>query len=76
MSEKIGRLYTEAEIGYTAKTRAKADAEQDTVVWTCEKCGNEEQTLVLAKTTSRQCKCRRWMQWHYIPFEDSIKGAA
>ena len=76
MSEKTGKLYTDAEIEYVAKNRAKVDSEHDVVVWTCENCGNEEQSLVLTKKTSMQCKCGRWMQWHYIPFEDSIKGAA
>ncbi len=65
MRDKIGKLYTEAEIAHAAKCRAVDDSKHDVVIWQCEKCLEVVETLVLQSITAKQCKCGTWMQWHY-----------
>ncbi len=65
MSEKIGKLYTEAEIDHVARRRAELDAGHDIVIWDCPSCPKSIETPVAHKLTSRLCVCGTWMQWHY-----------
>lgn len=67
MSDKIGKLYTPAEIEHIAKARAVEDSKQDGVIWTCAKCLQRAMTPVSKKITSRQCRCGTWMYWYYRP---------
>ena len=67
MSEKIGKLYNEAEIIHVAAKRRFEDSANDVVIWGCDKCLKVIETPVSAKITSKRCNCGRWMQWHYRP---------
>ncbi len=67
MSDKIGKLYTEAEVTHIAKKRADEDASHDIVEWVCQWCLVVKETLVSQKLTAKQCTCGRWLQWHYLP---------
>ena len=70
MSGKIGKLYTEAEIRQTARSRADEDSGDTEVNWDCIlNCGRSEKTLVSQKINSKQCKCGWWMQWSYNPLQ-------
>lgn len=60
--------YRDSEIRLIAAKRAQDDKEHTVVYWWCSSCNAAETTLVERKVTSRQCKCKCWMQWSYEPF--------
>jgi hypothetical protein len=70
MSEKIGKLYTDAEVNHAAKCRAEEDSKHEWVIWGCRKCRTSAQTLVSQKKASRQCDCGYWMEWSYRPLSE------
>ena len=69
MSDKTGKLYTDAKIAHTAKVRAEEDNKHESVFWECV-CGHRSISNVkVHKIHNRQCpECSIYMQWSYRPF--------